>query len=43
MSDVTYLSTDDDQGSRRKIDIKGTKRSTKENSFFESIPENIRL
>jgi hypothetical protein len=42
-SGVTYLRIDDDQGSRRKIDVKGTYGSKKKNSFFESIPENIRL
>jgi hypothetical protein len=41
--DVTYLSIEDDQGSRRKIDVRDTERLTKKNSFFESIPKNIRL
>jgi hypothetical protein len=38
---MAYLRIDDDQGSRRKTDIKGTERSRKKNSFFDSIPENI--
>jgi hypothetical protein len=40
---VIYLRIDDDQGSQQKIDVKGTERSKEENSFFESIPENIGL
>jgi hypothetical protein len=38
-SRVTYLRIDDDQGSQRKIDVKGTERSKKKNSFFEPILE----
>jgi hypothetical protein len=37
------LRIDDDQGSRRKIVMKDTEASRKENLFFESIPENIQL
>jgi hypothetical protein len=40
---MKYLRIADDQGSRRKIEVKGTGGSKKKNSFFESIPENIRL
>jgi hypothetical protein len=40
---MTYLRIDDDQRSQRKTDMKDTEESRKENSFFESIPENIRL
>jgi hypothetical protein len=29
-SGVTYMSIDDDQGSRRKINVKGTERSKEE-------------
>jgi hypothetical protein len=37
------LRIDDDQGSRQKIIMKNTEASKKKNSFFESIPKNIRL
>jgi hypothetical protein len=37
------LHIDDDQGSRRKTDMKDTEESRKNNSFFKSIPESIRL
>jgi hypothetical protein len=40
---MTFLRIDDDQGSRQKIIMKDTGASRKKNSFFESIPENIRL
>jgi hypothetical protein len=37
------LRIDDDQGIRQKIVMKDTEESRKKNSFFESIPEKIRL
>jgi predicted transcriptional regulator len=40
---MTCLRIDDDQGRRRKTVMKDTKESRKKNSFFESIPEKIRL
>jgi hypothetical protein len=40
---MTCLCINDDQGSRRKTVMKGTEESRKKNSFFESIPEKIRL
>jgi hypothetical protein len=42
-SGMTYLRIDDDQGSRRKTVMKDVEKSRKKNSFFESIPEKIRL
>jgi hypothetical protein len=40
---MTYLRIDDDKGSRQKTNMKDIEESRKTNSFFESIPENIRL
>jgi hypothetical protein len=40
---MTDLRIDDDQESRRKTDMKDTEESRTKNSFFESIPESIRL
>jgi hypothetical protein len=42
-SRVTCLCIDDDHGSWWKIDVKCTEGSEKNNTFFESIPKNIRL
>jgi hypothetical protein len=43
MSDVTYLNTDNDQGSQQKFMEKNKEIQEEKLIFFESIPKNIRL
>jgi hypothetical protein len=43
MSDVIYLSTGDDQGSRRNINGKKQRDQRRKTHSLKSIPKNIRL